>query len=70
MKISFNWLKQFVETNLPAVQVADILTHLGLEVEGMESKISIPGGLEGVVVGKVLTCIQHPNADRRHRHRD
>ncbi len=64
MKISFNWLKQFVETNLPAVQVADILTDLGLEVEGMESKISIPGGLEGVVVGKVLTCIQHPNADR------
>ena len=64
MKISFNWLKQFVETDLPAPQVAEILTDLGLEVEGMDTQISIPGGLKGVVIGKVLTCVQHPNADR------
>ena len=64
MKISFNWLKQFVETDLPAPQVAEILTDLGLEVEGMDNQISIPGGLKGVVIGKVLTCVQHPNADR------
>ena len=64
MKISFNWLKQFVETDLPAPHVAEILTDLGLEVEGMDTQISIPGGLKGVVIGKVLTCVQHPNADR------
>ncbi len=64
MKISFYWLKQFIETDLPAPKVAEILTDLGLEVEGMESLVSIPGGLKGVVIGKILTCVPHPNADR------
>ncbi len=64
MKISYNWLKEFVKTDLPAPQTAEILTDLGLEVEGMETQISIPGGLKGVLIGKVQTCNQHPNADR------
>lgn len=64
MKISYNWLKDFLNINLDVERVAEILTDLGLEVEGIESYESIKGGLEGVVVGKVLTCDQHNNADR------
>ena len=64
MKISYNWLKQFVKTDWDAVQVGDLLTDLGLEVEGIESFESIPGGLKGLVVGEVKTCQKHPNADR------
>ena len=64
MKISYNWLKQFVKIDWDAVQVGDLLTDLGLEVEGIESFESIPGGLKGLVVGEVKTCQQHPNADR------
>lgn len=64
MKISYNWLKQFFELDIPSVEVSNLLTDLGLEVEGIEQFESIKGGLKGVVVGKVLTCEQHPNADR------
>ena len=64
MTISYNWLKQFLRLDWTADQTAELLTDLGLEVEGVEHYSSVPGGLEGVVVGKVLTCIQHPNADR------
>ena len=64
MKISYNWLKHFVKTDWDAVQVGELLTDLGLEVEGIESFESIPGGLKGLVVGEVKTCQQHPNADR------
>jgi phenylalanyl-tRNA synthetase beta chain len=64
MKISYNWLKDFLNINLDAVRVGEILTDLGLEVEGIENYESIKGGLEGVVVGKVLTCEKHSNADR------
>jgi len=64
MKISYNWLKQFVNVQWPAEQAGELLTNLGLEIEGIETFTSIPGGLEGVVVGEVLSCEQHPNADR------
>ena len=64
MKISYNWLKQFLQTDWDATKTAELLTDLGLEVEGIETKESIKGSLQGIVVGKVLTCIQHPNADR------
>ncbi len=64
MKISFNWLKEYLPVDLPAAEVARILTSTGLEVEGMEEVESVPGGLKGVVVGKVTECHKHPNADR------
>ncbi|MEE9407822.1 MAG: phenylalanine--tRNA ligase subunit beta [Polaribacter sp.] len=64
MKISYNWLKQFLQTDWDATKTGELLTDLGLEVEGIETKESIKGSLQGIVVGKVLTCIQHPNADR------
>ena len=64
MKISYNWLKQFLEIDLKADKVGKILTDLGLEVEGIENFESVKGGLKGVVVGKILTCEKHVNADR------
>jgi len=64
MKISYNWLKQFIKINLDAEKVAEVLTDLGLEVEGIQNYQTVPGGLKGVVIGHVLTCVQHPNADR------
>lgn len=64
MKISYNWLKQFINTDWNAEKTGELLTDLGLEIEGIESYQSVKGGLEGVVIGKVLTCEQHPNADR------
>jgi phenylalanyl-tRNA synthetase beta chain len=64
MKISYNWLKQFLQIDWDAVKAGELLTDLGLEVEGIETKESIKGSLAGIVVGEVLTCIQHPNADR------
>src|SRR5210317_170680 len=64
MKISYNWLKQFVNINWAADKTAELLTDLGLEIEGIENFESVKGGLEGVVIGEVLTCEQHPNADR------
>ncbi|MCB0472112.1 MAG: phenylalanine--tRNA ligase subunit beta, partial [Flavobacteriaceae bacterium] len=64
MKISYNWLKQFLKIDLEAEKVAEMLTDLGLEVEGIETFESVKGGLKGVVVGKVLSCVKHPNADR------
>lgn len=64
MKISYNWLKQFINIRWEAEKIGELLTDLGLEVEGIETYQSVKGGLQGVVVGKVLTCEQHPNADR------
>ncbi len=64
MKISYNWLKQYVETDLSPEMIAEILTSTGLETEGIEKIESVRGGLEGVVVGEVLTCEKHPDADR------
>jgi len=64
MKISYNWLKEFLNIDLDAEKVGEILTDLGLEVEGIETFESLKGSLKGIVVGEVLTCVQHANADR------
>tara|TARA_R110002124_G_scaffold227889_1_gene393187 strand:- start:87390 stop:89816 length:2427 start_codon:yes stop_codon:yes gene_type:complete len=64
MKISYNWLKQFINVNWEAEKTGKLLTDLGLEIEGIESFTSVPGGLKGVVAGHVLDCKQHSNADR------
>ena len=64
MKISYNWLKQFIKIDWTAEKTSELLTDLGLEVEGLDSFQSVKGGLQGIVVGHVLTCEQHPNADR------
>ena len=64
MKVSYNWLKDYVETSLTAQEAAKILTDTGLEVEGMEKFSSIEGSLEGLIVGKVTSCVPHPNADK------
>jgi phenylalanyl-tRNA synthetase beta chain len=64
MKISYNWLKQFINIEWDAEKTGELLTDLGLEIEGISNFTSIPGGLEGVVVGHVLSCEQHTNADR------
>jgi phenylalanyl-tRNA synthetase beta chain len=64
MKISYNWLKQFLKIDAPSEDISNILTDLGLEVEIVEKYESVKGGLEGVVVGHVLTCEKHPDADR------
>ena len=64
MKISYNWLKQFIKLNWEAEKTGDLLTDLGLEVEGLNKYQSIKGGLEGIVVGHVLSCEQHTNADK------
>ena len=64
MKISYNWLKQFINIDLKSEDTAEVLTDLGLEVEGVEKFESLKGGLEGVVIGHVLSCTQHTNADK------
>ncbi|HJN78986.1 MAG TPA: phenylalanine--tRNA ligase subunit beta [Flavobacteriaceae bacterium] len=64
MKVSYNWLKDYLDINKPVDEVAEILTNLGLEVEKVEDFESIKGSLEGIVVGEVLSCKKHPNADR------
>lgn len=64
MKISNNWLKSHIQTDLKPETIGEILTDIGLEVEGIETFESIKGSLEGIVVGKVLTCVKHENADK------
>ncbi|MEX0997817.1 MAG: phenylalanine--tRNA ligase subunit beta [Flavobacteriaceae bacterium] len=64
MKISYNWLKQFIKLDWNSEQTGNLLTDLGLEVEGITSFESIKGGLSGIVVGEVLSCVKHPDADR------
>ena len=64
MKISYNWLKQFIQVKEQAEKTGELLTDLGLEVEGIDPFQSVKGGLKGVVVGHVLSCEQHPNADK------
>jgi phenylalanyl-tRNA synthetase beta chain len=64
MKISYNWLKQFIDTDKTPEQLSQILTGIGLEVESLEKVQAIPGGLEGLVIGYVKDTRQHPNADR------
>ncbi|TGE23414.1 phenylalanine--tRNA ligase subunit beta [Hymenobacter metallicola] len=64
MKISLDWLRTLIPTDKPAVEIGQLLTGSGLEVEGIEELESIPGGLRGVVLGTVLTCERHPDADK------
>jgi phenylalanyl-tRNA synthetase beta chain len=64
VKISINWLKDYVETNSQPEEISEILTNLGLEVEKLSLFESVKGGLNGVVAGKVLECGKHPDADR------
>ena len=64
MKISYNWLKQFINTDLSPDDISQILTAIGLEVESVDKVQTIPGGLDGLVIGYVNECVQHPNADR------
>ena len=66
MKISYNWLKEFAPFSIDEDQAAEILTDLGLEIEGLEKWESVRGGLRGIVIGKVLTCVPHPNSDHLH----
>ena len=66
MNISYNWLKRYIDTDLPAEKVAEILTDIGLEVEGFEKIETVKGGLAGVVVGEVVTCTDHPDSDHLH----
>lgn len=64
MRISYNWLKQYIDLKPEPQEVSKILVNLGLEVESLEQWQSIKGGLEGFVVGQVLECSKHPNADK------
>ena len=64
MKISYNWLKQFIKLPEKPEETGELLTDLGLEVEGIQEFQSVKGGLEGIVVGHVLSCEDHPNADK------
>lgn len=64
MKISYNWIKEFINLDLEPEKVSTILTNLGLEVEAINEHSSVKGGLEGLIVGKVKKCEKHPNADR------
>ena len=64
MKISYNWLKDYLSIDLDPSRLSEILTSLGLEVEGMEEWESVKGGMKGVVIGEVLTCKKHPDADK------
>lgn len=64
MKISHNWLKDYINTNLSPTEIGEILTNTGLEVESIEKFERIKGGLAGIVVGEVLTVVKHPDADR------
>lgn len=60
MNISYNWLKKYIAADLSAEAMATILTDIGLEVESFEKIETVRGGLQGVVVGEVLTCEKHP----------
>jgi len=64
MKISYNWLKQFIKLPNNPEETGHLLTDLGLEVEGIKNFQSVKGGLQGIVTGHVLSCISHPNADK------
>ena len=66
MKLSYNWLKDYLQCNLTADEVAEAMTSIGIEVDGVETTEQIPGGLAGVVVAEVLTCEAHPDSDHLH----
>lgn len=64
MKISYNWLREYLNFDAGAEELSAILTGLGLEVEGIEEWVSVRGGMKGIVIGRVMTCGRHPDADR------
>jgi len=64
MNISFNWLNEFLKINLKIDEVCEILTDIGLEVEGVVDYQDVKGDFEGLIVGEVIHCEKHPNADR------
>lgn len=64
MKVSYNWLKQFIKISRSPEETGELLTDLGLEVEGIQAFQSVKGGLKGIVIGEVISCEQHSNADR------
>jgi phenylalanyl-tRNA synthetase beta chain len=64
MKVSYNWLKQYIKTDLSPEKMGEILTATGLEVEGIEKVEAVKGGLEGVCIGHVVSCEKHPDADK------
>ena len=66
MKLSYNWLKDYLEFDLTPAQVADAITSIGIEVDSVEEQEEIPGGLAGVVVAEVLECEPHPDSDHLH----
>jgi len=66
MNISYNWLKEYLQFELSPQETADALTSIGLETGSVEEIQTIKGGLEGLVIGKVLTCVDHPNSDHLH----
>ena len=66
MKLSYNWLKEYLKCDLTPQEVADAMTAIGIEVDGVEEQEQIPGGLAGVVVAEVLTCEAHPDSDHLH----
>ncbi|MBO7318049.1 MAG: phenylalanine--tRNA ligase subunit beta, partial [Bacteroidales bacterium] len=66
MNISYNWLKKYLDFDLTPEETSAALTSIGLETGGIEEVQTIKGGLEGLVIGKVLTCVDHPNSDHLH----
>lgn len=66
MKLSYNWLKDYIKCDLSAQQIADAMTSIGIEVDGVEETEVIEGGLKNVVVAQVLTCVEHPDSDHLH----
>jgi len=64
MKIALNWLKKYINITQSPAELSELLTNTGLEVEGMEEIETVPGGLKGLVIGEVKTCVKHPNADK------
>lgn len=66
MNVSYKWLKEYVDFDLTPEKVAEALTSIGLEVDGVEEILSVKGGLKDIVIGEVLTCEQHPNSDHLH----
>src|SRR5690349_19822980 len=64
MTISYNWLKEYIDIPESPEEIGKVLTSTGLEVESVEKHETVKGGLSGLVIGQVLTCIKHPNADK------
>ena len=64
MKISYNWLKNYISSDKTPEEIGRILTDTGLEVESIEKIEAVKGGLEGVIIGQVVSCEQHPDADK------